>query len=129
MKVPFIDLKRAHDPIKSELLEAFSSTIDHGGFCLGKDVEQFELEFAKVQGVSRCVGLGSGTEALHLIACAMGIGRGDEVIVPAFTFIASAWFAQYVGARPVFWISIPIRIHWIQIVLRLLLRTKLGRLL
>ena len=102
MKVPFIDLKRAHDPIKPELLEAFSSTIDHGGFCLGKDVEQFELEFAKVQGVSRCVGLGSGTEALHLIACAMGIGRGDEVIVPAFTFIASAWFAQYVGARPVF---------------------------
>ncbi len=102
MKVPFIDLKRAHEPIKAELLQAFANTIDHGGFCLGEDVERFETDFAKAQGVSRCVGLGSGTEALHLIATAMGIGRGDEVIVPAFTFIASAWFAQYVGARPVF---------------------------
>ncbi len=102
MKVPFIDLGRAHQPIKEELLQAFSNTIDHGGFCLGEDVTRFESAFAEAQGVSRCVGLGSGTEALHLIACAMGIGPGDEVVVPAFTFIASAWFAQYVGARPVF---------------------------
>lgn len=102
MKVPFIDLKRAHEPIKAELLQAFADTIDHGGFCLGKDVTRFETEFAKAQGVSRCVGLGSGTEALHLIACSMGIGQGDEVIVPAFTFIASAWFAKYVGAQLVF---------------------------
>lgn len=102
MKVPFIDLKRAHDPIKEELLQAFANTIDQGGFCLGPDVSKFEIDFARVQGVSRSVGLGSGTEALHLIACALEIGPGDEVIVPAFTFIASAWFAQYVGARPVF---------------------------
>lgn len=102
MKVPFIDLNRAHDPIKEDLLKAFSRTIDHGGFCLGEDVFRFESEFAKAQGVPRCVALGSGTEALHLVALAMGIGPGDEVIIPAFTFIASAWFAQYVGARPVF---------------------------
>lgn len=102
MKVPFIDLQRAHAPLKEELLEAFSRTIDHGGFCLGPDVEAFETEFAAVQGAAACVGVGSGTEALHLIALAMGIGPGDEVIVPAFTFIASAWFAQYVGAKVVF---------------------------
>ena len=102
MKVPFIDLRRAHQPIKSELLAAFEKTIDHGGYCLGPDVTAFEEGFAKAQGLSRCVGVGSGTEALHLIACSMEIGPGDEVIVPSFTFIASAWFAQYVGARVVF---------------------------
>lgn len=102
MKVPFIDLQRAHAPLKEELLEAFSNTIDHGGFCLGPDVSAFEEGFAKAQGVPASVALGSGTEALHLIALAMGIGPGDEVIVPCFTFIASAWFAQYVGAKVVF---------------------------
>ncbi len=102
MKVPFIDLKRAHEPLKQELLEAFSRTIDHGGYCLGADVDAFEAGFAVAQDVSGCVGVGSGTEALHLVALALGIGPGDEVIVPAFTFIASAWFAQYVGARVVF---------------------------
>ncbi len=102
MKVPFIDLQRAHAPLKEELLEAMSRTIDHGGYCLGPDVEAFEKAFADAQGVAGCVGVGSGTEALHLIALALGIGPGDEVIVPAFTFIASAWFAQYVGARIVF---------------------------
>lgn len=102
MNVPFIDLKRAHEPLKEELLEAFSRTMDHGGYCLGPDVVEFEAAFAKEQNVAGCVGVGSGTEALHLIALAMGIGPGDEVIVPAFTFIASAWFAQYVGAKVVF---------------------------
>jgi len=102
MKVPFIDLQRAHQPIKRALLDAFEKTIEHGGYCLGPDVTAFETAFAREQGVSRCVGVGSGTEALHLIACAMEIGPGDEVIIPSFTFIASAWFAQYVGARIVF---------------------------
>lgn len=102
MKVPFIDLKRAHEPLKEELLAAFANTLDHGGFCLGPDVTAFEEGFAKEQGVDGLVGVGSGTEALHLIALAMGVGPGDEVIVPDFTFIASAWFAQYVGAKIVF---------------------------
>lgn len=102
MKVPFIDLQRAHQPLKEDLLEAFSRTIDHGGFCLGPDVTEFEKNFAQAQGVKSVVGLGSGTEALHLVALAMGIGQGDQVIVPAFSFIASAWFAQYVGAKIVF---------------------------
>ncbi|MDQ8202864.1 DegT/DnrJ/EryC1/StrS family aminotransferase [Pelagicoccus sp. SDUM812003] len=102
MKVPFIDLQRAHAPLKEELIEAFSRTIDHGGYCLGPDVDAFEAGFAEEQHVAGCVGVGSGTEALHLIALAMGVGPGDEVVVPAFTFIASAWFAQYVGAKVVF---------------------------
>lgn len=102
MKVPFIDLKRAHDPIRDDLLEAFARTLDHGEFCLGSEVSSFESGFANVQGLYRVVGVGSGTEALHLIACVLDLGPGDEVIVPAFTFIASAWLAEYVGAKLVF---------------------------
>jgi len=102
MKVPFIALDRAHDPIRGELLDAFARTLDHGEFCLGSEVSSFESGFATVQGLSRVVGVGSGTEALHLIACALDLGPGDEVIVPAFTFVASAWLAKYVGAQLVF---------------------------
>ncbi len=102
MKIPYIDLHRWHQELKPELMEAFSRTIDHGGFCLGKEVDDFEKAFASEMGASRCVAVGSGTEALHLTALALGIGPGDEIIIPSFTFIASAWFAQYVGAKIVF---------------------------
>ncbi len=102
MKVPYIDLSRFHQQLKAQFLEAFSNTIDHGGLCLGSDVVAFENGFSEVSGVPRTVAVGSGTEALHLPSLAMGVGPGDEVIVPAFTFIASAWFAQYVGAKIVF---------------------------
>lgn len=102
MKVPYIDLQRAHQPIKDELMAAFGRVIDHGGYCLGPEVEAFEEEFARELETERCVGLGSGTEALHLVALSLGIGPGDEVITPAYSFIASAWLAQYVGAKIVF---------------------------
>ncbi len=102
MKIPYIDLSRWHQKLKPELMEAFSRTIDHGGFCLGREVEAFEKTFAREMEAERCVGVGSGTEALHLTALALDVGPGDEVIIPSFTFIASAWFAQYVGAKIVF---------------------------
>lgn len=102
MKVPYIDLGRLHQQLKPQLLDAFSNTIDHGGFCLGPDVAEFEKNFSATCEYPRTVAVGSGTEALHLTALAMGIGPGDEVIVPSFTFIASAWFAQYPGAKIVF---------------------------
>jgi len=102
MKVPYIDLNRSHQAMKSELMDAFSRVIDHGGFCLGPEIDAFEMEFTEQMGVKGCVAVGSGTEALHLVARAMDIGPGDEVIIPAFSFIASAWFAEYVGARIVY---------------------------
>lgn len=102
MKVPYIDLSRSHQELKGEFLEAFSKTIDHGGFCLGPDVAAFEEGFSRVSGFDRTVAVGSGTEALHLAGLALGIEPGDEVITPAFTFIASAWLAQYIGAKIVF---------------------------
>lgn len=84
------------------MLEAFAATYDAGRFCLGADVTAFEAEFAAACGARESVGVANGTAALHLVAAALGLGPGDEVVVPAFTFIASAWTASHVGARPVF---------------------------
>lgn len=102
MKVPFLDLSRAHQSLRDEILASFAETYDAGRFCLGDDVTAFEDAFAAASGATSAVGVSNGTAALHLVARALGIGPGDDVIVPAFTFIASAWTASYVGARPVF---------------------------
>ncbi|BET68567.1 DegT/DnrJ/EryC1/StrS family aminotransferase [Opitutales bacterium ASA1] len=102
MNVPFLDLSRQHKALRDEVLAALAATYDANRFCLGRDVEDFERAFAAASGASDCVGVNNGTTALHLVARALEIGPGDEVIVPAFTFIASAWTASYVGARPVF---------------------------
>jgi len=102
MKVPFLDLNRPHQALRAEILAALAATYDANRFCLGKDVEAFECAFATACGATDSVGVSNGTTALHLVARALDLGPGDEVIVPAFTFIASAWTASYVGARPVF---------------------------
>lgn len=102
MKVPFLDLSRAHRQLRAEILAAFADTYDAGRFCLGADVTAFEAAFAQLSGCPSAVGVSNGTAALHLVARALDLGPGDEVVVPAFTFIASAWTASYVGARPVF---------------------------
>jgi dTDP-4-amino-4,6-dideoxygalactose transaminase len=102
MKVPFLDLNRPHQALRAEILAALAETYDGNRFCLGKDVEAFERAFATACGASESVGVSNGTTALHLVARALDLGPGDEIIVPAFTFIASAWTASYVGARPVF---------------------------
>lgn len=102
MNVPFLDLSRAHQALRDDVLAAFAATYDASRFCLGADVEGFEREFAAASGATDAVGVNNGTSALHLVARALGLGPGDEVVVPAFTFIASAWTASHVGARPVF---------------------------
>lgn len=102
MKVPFFDLSLQHRPLRDELLAAWAATLDANRFCLGRDVEDFEKAFATACGAPEAVGVNNGTSALHLAALALGLGPGDEVVVPAFTFIATAWTATYVGATPVF---------------------------
>jgi len=102
MKVPFLDLTLQHQPLRDEILAAWAATLDGNRFCLGRDVEEFEKSFAAACGAKDSVGVDNGTSALHLASMALGLGPGDDVIVPAFTFIASAWTATYVGARPVF---------------------------
>jgi len=102
MKVPFLDLSLQHQPLREQLLAAWAQTLDAGRFCLGRDVDDFEDGFARACGAPGAVGVDNGTSALHLSAVALGLGPEDEVIVPAFTFIATAWTARYVGARLVF---------------------------
>lgn len=102
MKIPFLDLKKQYDSIKSEIDPAIQNVIDNTAFILGKSVSDFESEFAKAHNVKHCYGVSSGTDANHLALWAYGLKQGDEVIIPANTFIATAWGATLCGATPVF---------------------------
>jgi dTDP-4-amino-4,6-dideoxygalactose transaminase len=102
MKVPFLDLSLQHRAIRSEVLTALAATYDANRFCLGKDVEDFENNFSATLGYPSCIAMNSGTSPLHVACMAAGFGPGHEVIVPPFTFIASAWGVSYTGAKPVF---------------------------
>lgn len=100
MNIPFINLK-ASGEIRDEIKEAVARVIDSGIYILGEEVEAFEHQFAAYCDSSECVGVGNGLEALSLTLRAWGIGPGDEVIVPAHTFIATALAVTAVGAQPV----------------------------
>jgi dTDP-4-amino-4,6-dideoxygalactose transaminase len=100
--IPFVDLARQHEPIADELRAAFERVVGASGYILGDEVARFEEEFAAYCGVSHCVGVASGTAAITIAAHASGIRPGDEVIVPAHTFVASALGLLHAGAVPVF---------------------------
>ena len=99
--IPFVDLGRHHGGLASELEAAFRRVLGASSFILGHEVECFEAEFAQYCGAEHCVGVGSGTAALTIMLQAAGIGPGDEVIVPAHTFVATAFAVIQVGATPV----------------------------
>jgi len=101
MKVPFVDLQAQHYAIHDEVLEAVDGVISKGNFILGEPVSQLEAEFAAYCGTHYAIGVDSGLSALQLALEAFGIGPGDEVIVPANTFIATAAAVTFAGARPV----------------------------
>ena len=102
MLIPFVDLKVQHNKIKAELQRTIGEVLAAGKFVGGEEVEWFEKEFAQYCGVRFAVGVGSGTEALHLALLACGVGRGDEVITVPNTFIATAEAITLTGAKPVF---------------------------
>jgi dTDP-3-amino-3,4,6-trideoxy-alpha-D-glucose transaminase len=99
--VRFVALDRQHARVERELKEAFGRLLGSSAFTLGVEVERFEAEFAEYSQTRHCVGVASGTAALSLMLEAYGVGPGDEVIVPAHTFIASALAVSHVGATPV----------------------------
>jgi len=101
MKIPFLDLNHPYLELKEELDAAYHRVMESGWYILGKEVEAFEAEFAEYCGTRHCIGVGNGLDALQLILHAMGIGAGDEVIVPANTYIATWLAASNVGAVPV----------------------------
>lgn len=102
MNVPMLDLAAEYRDLEAELAAAVGKVIASGRFILGPEGEALEHEVAAYLGVRHAVAVASGTDALHLALRAAGIGPGDEVITPSFTFIAAAEAVSYVGARVVF---------------------------
>ncbi len=102
MNIPFLDLKANYQSVKSEVDAAIQNVLDNTAYILGASVQNFEKDFAAAQQVKYCLGTSSGTDANHLVLWGLGIGAGDEVIIPANTFIATAWGATLCGATPVF---------------------------
>jgi dTDP-4-amino-4,6-dideoxygalactose transaminase len=100
-QIPFLDLKALYLELKEDLDAAYRRVMESGLYILGREVEAFEQEFADYCGVKHCIGVGNGLDALHLILRAMEIGPGDEVIVPANTYIATWLAVTYAGATPV----------------------------
>lgn len=102
MKIPFVDFAPMHKELKQCIVEDFKDTFQKEWFIQGEKCQEFEYEFAKYCGVGHAVGVGNGLDALIMIMKALEIGSGDEVIVPAHTFIATALAVSYTGATPVF---------------------------
>src|ERR1035437_2586033 len=101
MTVPFLDLGEAYREIQAEIESAVLVSLRSGWYIGGHDVEAFESEFAAFTATQDCVGVANGLEALHLALLAMGIGAGDEVIVPSNTFIATWLAVSQSGAAPI----------------------------
>src|SRR6266567_5920281 len=101
MNVPFLDLRPQYLELKDQFDGACQRVAESGQFILGREVESFESEFAAYCGAGHCIGVGNGLDALHLIVRALDIGPGDEVLVPANTYIATWLAVSYAGATPV----------------------------
>ena len=102
MKIPFATFDYMHGEIEEEMYQTFKKVYQKGWFIQGEECKAFEKEFAEWNGANYCVGVASGLDALSLALRALGIGKGDEVIVPSNTYIATALAVDQVGATPVF---------------------------
>jgi dTDP-4-amino-4,6-dideoxygalactose transaminase len=101
MNIPFLNFAPAHDAIRNEIKQAFERVYDSNWFVMGKSVDTFEQEYASFNQTRKCVGISNGLDALHIALKVLGIGPGDEVIVPSNTYIATVLAVSYVGATPV----------------------------
>ena len=101
-KVPFLDLKAHHDPIRQEIMAAMNEVIDENAFAGGKYVTRFEEDFAPYCDAKFCVGVANGTDSLWLTLLALGVTQGHEVITVPMTFMATTEAITYAGAKPVF---------------------------
>lgn len=101
MTVPFLDLRATYSELREEINAAIARVLDSGWYLLGSELEAFEAEYAAYAGARHCIGVGNGLDALRLSLMALGIGPGDEVLVPSNTYIATWLAVSEVGARPV----------------------------
>jgi len=100
--IPFVDLKSQQDGIKQNIDSAIQRVLAHGKYILGPEVEELERRLAQYTGARFCIACGNGTDALQIALMALEVGRGDEVILPAFTYISAAEATVLLGARPVY---------------------------
>ncbi|MEW2114207.1 DegT/DnrJ/EryC1/StrS family aminotransferase [Streptomyces sp. NPDC005474] len=100
-QIPLVDLKAAHEEVAEEVRAGFERILADTAFIGGDEVRAFEREYADFGGVAHCVGVANGTDAVELALRASGVGPGDEVVIPANTFIATAGAVARIGARPV----------------------------
>lgn len=101
MNIPLLELKPAYDELRGELDAAYRRVMDSGWYLLGGELEAFEAEYARYTGAAHCVGVANCLEAMQIALTAAGIGRGDEVIVPSNTYIATWLAVTHAGATPV----------------------------
>ena len=106
--VPLLDVNAQNHPLEAEFTEAFSRVFKSGQFIMGEEVTRMEAELAALTDSRHCIGVSSGTDAILLALMALEIGPGDEVLVPTFTFFATAGCVSRVGATPVFVDSCPV---------------------
>ncbi len=100
--VKLLDVPRGNEPIRDEIIAAIAKVVDSGSFLFGEDCKQLEETVAKISGAKFGIGCASGSDALLLSLMALGVGEGDEVIVPSFTFFSTASAVTRLGAKPVF---------------------------
>ncbi len=102
MKVPFLDLRAQYRALKPEMGPAMESVLERGAFILGEEVRTFERRFAEYTGAAHVINCANGSDALEMALQALGIGPGDEVLVPAHTWLTTATAATHLGAEPIF---------------------------
>lgn len=102
MKIPFLNFEPAHTLIRAEMEKAFLSVYDSHWYIMGKHLQKFEEEYATFNHTKYAIGMSNGLDALYLALKALGIGKGDEVIMPSNTFIATVMATSFTGATPVF---------------------------
>jgi len=102
MNIPFVDLQVQYQSIKSEIDKAIANVLDNAAFVGGSNLTSFEANFAAHMGVAHCIGCANGTDAIEVALEALGIGKGDEVLVPAYTWVSTASAVSRVGAAPIF---------------------------
>ncbi len=100
--IPFLNFEPMHKLIRSEIMQSFQDVYDSNWFVMGKKLELFEKEYADFNNTKYAIGVSNGLDALHLALKALKIGKGDEVILPSNTYIATALAVSYIGATPVF---------------------------
>jgi dTDP-4-amino-4,6-dideoxygalactose transaminase len=102
MNIPFVDFTPSNQQFREKALAVMQQVFDKGWYILGEQVQEFEKEYATYHNVKHCIGVANGLDALHIALRIKGIGKGDEVIVPSNTYIATVLAISFVGAKPVF---------------------------